>query len=775
MSNTKLFYSYKDTKNTGKVTLDALSSYSDSIIFDEDNRRLWHNGKQYGNTYWGSKHGETFNDLDRNYAYDYAHAEGGNSYAGGEYSHVEGFNNSAYSKGAHVEGTYNISNTQYSHTEGCYNIARSGDYSHVEGAYNISNAQYSHTEGLKNIVSGNYSHVEGSYNSSTGQYSHTEGLNNIVGGSYSHVEGTHNEVSESGKFSHVEGAYNNASGECSHVEGNDNIASGAYSHAQGYNTESSGSFSNAQGVSTISKGYGSNAEGLLSISYATYSHAEGNSSYTTGAYSHAEGLMTYAVGDGAHAEGENSYAHGKCSHTEGLGTVAYNEYEVAFGKYNESINDGDNPTIYSIGDGTSKSKRHNIIDFRENGDMHKNGNSYFHDNIYGPVSYTYVSSLGDTATLDIVLSSLLTQPEYTRPKITAQYKLSTESKYSLSTSNSSYCEKTVELGTFFIPEFQVVWPTRTSSNANGTRAENIEGDPSKKPNYLLGYSYGVVPKGYEYPDGSLATNNGISIKYNNGGALGAENTDPNACNNAYYAYGLYTTYSGTTSPCYILGETTYTLFSNLQVSYLPFSYMYFQQLYDKGVYVRALGLPPKQWLSGGVAELGGFKVQGRLKYFWGFSGDSKKTPENPVINYPQNSTDLIGQKWDWLPQSNTSTIVNINTGGVGTHNASKYCLWIAYPDSTDDSTNTINGKHYKLVTNQNNFKIEVLQQDGMNYDLVSPDQPLKSSFLTISLGNPKYTTRYKIAYIDLLNPIGNINNVLKFSIAPISNDKPALI
>ena len=750
MSNTKLFYSYKDTKNTGKVTLGALSSYSDSIIFDEDNRRLWHNGKQYGNTYWGSKHGETFNDLDRNYAYNYAHAEGGNSYAGGEYSHVEGFNNSAYSEGAHVEGTYNISNAQYSHIEGLKNIV-SGSYSHVEGSYNSSTGQYSHTEGLKNIVSGNYSHVEGSYNSSTGQYSHTEGLNNIVGGSYSHVEGTHNEVSESGKFSHLEGAHNKASGECSHVEGNVNIASGAYSHAQGYNTESSGSFSNAQGVSTISKGYGSNAEGLLSISYATYSHAEGNSSYTTGAYSHAEGLMTYAVGDGAHAEGENSYAHGKCSHTEGLGTVTYNEYEVAFGKYNESINGGDNPTIYSIGDGTSKSKRHNIIDFRENGDMHKNGNSYFHDNIYGPVSYTYVSSLGDTATLDIVLSSLLTQPEYTRPKITAKYKKSNGGWAYVTTSN--YAEETVELGTYFIPEFQVAWPTRTQSNASGTRAYDVVCEPSK-PNYLLGYSYGVVPvsESTSYP--------GISISYNDGG--GFESTIPTACNKKLYAYALDTAYSGATSPCYILGETTYTLFSNLQVSYLPFSYMYFQQLYDKGAYVHAMGLPPTEWLNGGVAKLGGFKVNGRLKYFWGFSGTKYEVGQN----YPKTSEDLRKGKWGWLPSSSTTSSLEINTNHLK-ENANKSCLWIAYPDSLYQN----DSKHYKLVEQSKEFQIKVKPDSASEFDLIGATNKLKFAYLNdVTLGNSKYKTRYKIAYIDFQKPIGNTTHSIIFRIATNSDN-----
>lgn len=767
MSNTKLFYSYKDTKNTGKVTTSALSSYSDSIIFDEDNRRLWHNGKQYGNTYWGTKHGETFNDLDNNYAYDYAHAEGSNSYAAGKASHVEGISNSAYGVGAHAEGDSNIANGDYSHVEGINN-STNGKASHAEGYHNVAYGDYSHAEGNNTIAKGRYSNSQGDNTTSEGYGSHAEGFLTYASYNYSHVEGSN--TTSYGIGSHAEGWLTSTKAAYSHSEGKLSYSIGSYSHSEGSMSITYGDGSHTEGESTISYGYCSHAEGYKSISYGNNSHAEGGVTYAYGYGSHAEGFGSNAIGDYSHAEGAYSYAAGKCSHTQGLGTVAYNAYEVAFGRYNLS-NSGDNPTIYSIGNGQTNSRRSNIIDFRENGDMHKNGNSYFHDNIYGPVSYTYVSSLGDTATLDIILSSLLTQPEYTRPKITAQYKLSTESNYSLSTSNSSYCEKTVELGTFFIPEFQVVWPTRTSSNANGTRAENIEGDPSKKPNYLLGYSYGVVPKGYEYPDGSLATNNGISIKYNNGGALGVENTDPNACNNAYYAYGLYTTYSGTTSPCYILGETTYTLFSNLQVSYLPFSYMYFQQLYDKGVYVRALGLPPKEWLDDGVTKLGGFKAHGRLKYFWGFSGDSK----NPGKNHPQNRKDLIGQKWDWLPQSNTSTIVNINTGGVGTPNASKYCLWIAYPDSTDDSTNTINGKHYKLVTNQNNFKIEVLQQDGMNYDLVSPDQPLKSSFLTISLGNPKYTTRYKIAYIDLLNPIGNINNVLKFSIAPISNDKPALI
>ena len=719
MSNTKLFYSYKDTQNTGKVPLQSLSSYSDSIIFDEDNRRMWHNGKQYGNTYWGTKHGETFNDLDNNYAYNYAHAEGSHSYASGESSHVEGMYNSVYGKGAHAEGSYNIAYGYYSHTQGKSNVSK-GEFSDAQGISTISYGYGSHSEGNFTYASSYYSHTEGERTSAYGNSSHAEGWHTIAKGTYSHAEG--NSTISYSNGSHSEGLITKTFGDCSHAEGNNSVSYGYYSHAEGN--------------STISYSNGSHSEGLKSIAYGAYSHAEG----------------------------EYSYALGRGSHTQGLGTVAYNNYEAAFGKYNNSINSGDNSTIYSIGDGNSYTQRHNIIDFRKNGDMHKNGNSYFHNNIYGPVSYTYVSSLGETATLDIVLSSLLTQPKYTRPNIKVQYKLSTgiNSYYNLSTgeymstNSNAYCVDTVEIGAYFYPKFKVVWPTR-KENLNGTRAYNLECNPST-PSYLLGYSYGVV-------------SNGISIRYNNGG--GFENTNPNACNSTYTAYKLDTLHSEITSPCYILGETTYTLFSNLQVSYLPFSYMYFQQLYEKGVYVHAIGLPPTEWLNGGVSRLGGFKVEGKLKYFWGFSGDSI----NQGKNHPKDRTTLIAQKYGWLPASNTTTEVQINTGEIGATNASKYCLWIAYPDSDDstNSSNTIKNKHYKLVANSDKFKIEVLMKDGMNFDLISPDQPVKSSYLNIYLGNSKYTTRYKIAYIDFQKPIGNINNVLKFSIAPINNSKSALI
>ena len=822
MSNTKLFYSYKDTKNTGKVTLSALSSYSDSIIFDEDNRRIWHNGKQYGNTYWGSKHGETFNDLDRNYAYSYAHAEGGNSYAGGEYSHTEGINNSAYSKAAHAEGDSNIVYGYYSHAEGTNNSIY-GTAAHVEGYHNVAYGYYSHAEGNSTIAKGSYSNSQGVSTTSYGYGSHAEGNLAYASSYYSHAEGE--KTSTYSNSSHAEGLLTSTKAAYSHAEGNSSYAIGAYSHAEGYIARTYGNGSHAEGESTITYGNSSHTEGWLTSSKAAYSHAEGKLSYSNGSYSHSEGLMTKTFGDGSHtegkstiaygyyshvegnssvsyggnshaegnstisygkdshseglgskafgisshAEGEYSYTIGKGSHAQGLGTVAYNNYEAAFGQYNKSINGGNNPTIYSIGDGTSSTQRHNIIDFRKNGDMHKNGSSYFHNNIYGPVSYTYVSSLGETATLDIVLSSLLTQPEYTRPKITAKYTLNNWSSFKSVTNNTDYTD-TVELGTYFIPKFQVSWPTRTQSNTSGTRAYDAVCIPSK-PNYLLGYSYGVVPKGYKYPDGSSAANNGIFISYNNCISLNTSNsekTDPNACNNAYYAYGLDTAYKGASSPCYILGETTYTLFSNLQVTYLPFSKMYFQQLYDKGAYVHAMGLPPTEWLNGGVAKLGGFKVNGRLKYFCGFSGTEYKLGQN----YPKTISSLRGGSYlGWLPissDSSSSGVKEITIGPIGATNASKYCFWIAYPDSNDssNSTNTIKSKHYKLVAQSSSFKIQVKPESALASDLIGDINKLKYAHLdNVTLAENGYKTRYKIAYIDFQKPLNIASHKIIFKIA----------
>ncbi len=774
MSNTKLFYTYRDSSDGKEKLLKALSAYSDSLIFDEDNRRIWHRGHQYGNSYWGSYHGETFNNFKSNTASgDYSHAEGSFATASGFCSHAEGESTTASAEAAHTEGLGTKANGEAAHAEGNGTIAYQ-DYSHAEGLNTITNGlsshaegnstkangEGSHAEGYKTIAKGNYSHAEGANNTASGFYSHAEGLHTTAEGECSHAEGYQTKANIKG--SHAEGSYTVANEQNSHAEGEYTIAGSVASHAEGSSTKAGELASHAEGLYTNANGIGSHAEGAYTYAIGHYSHTQGYKTSTNGLGSHAEGFETAALGNyshsegdgctakgiGSHAEGFTTLSQGDYSHTQGLRTFAFNSYEVAFGEFNESLNEEDisRKTVFSIGDGIDNDTRHNIIDFRKNGDMHKNGNSYFHDNIYGPVSNTYVESLGESATLDIVLSSLLTQPEYTRPNITVKYSH----------------EGMIELGTYFTPTVTLSWPARTENNTTGTRAYTLE-NGSTMPNYLLGYSYGIKS---------------IQISYNNGGNNYSTPLVPNSkysynyTGNELNTYGLDTPLDCTMiSSCYILDEGVYYLFKDLEVSYLASSYMYFQQLYDKGVYVYAYGLPPKNWIETGYATISGGKnnsVTGGLQFCYGFSGDTMNPGNNLPLDITKNSYK------GWLPSSFSPSIKKVQTAAIGSINAAKYCFWIAYPD-TDDINDTITNKHYKLIANSDKFKIEVLMKDGMNFDLVSPDQPLKSTHIDLPIGNMNKTIRYKIAYVDFQNPIGNVNNILKFSIATETGAGEAII
>ena len=126
-------------------------------------------------------------------------------------------------------------------------------------------------------------------------------------------------------------------GVCSTAEGYGNTANGNYSHAEGEFTTASGG----------------------------YSHAEGIHTTASGAMSHAEGNNTTASGTNSHAEGFETTASGLASHAGGIGTKALHDNEVAYGKYNESKDD----TLFSVGDGTSDSARHNAFEITTTGGM----------------------------------------------------------------------------------------------------------------------------------------------------------------------------------------------------------------------------------------------------------------------------------------------------------------------------------------------------------------------------------------------------------------------
>lgn len=150
-----------------------------------------------------------------------------------------------------------------------------------------------------------------------------------------------------GTNSVIEGStYNSARGNYAHAEGYDTNARGQYSHAEGYNTEASGEGSHAEGTSTSTK-----------------------------YYSHGEGNATFAVGNYSHAEGDGTTAATESSHAEGRYTVTKNNAEHASGQYNNSVSatttfgDSGN-TLFSVGNGTSTSARHNAFEIRQNGDIY---------------------------------------------------------------------------------------------------------------------------------------------------------------------------------------------------------------------------------------------------------------------------------------------------------------------------------------------------------------------------------------------------------------------
>ena len=136
---------------------------------------------------------------------------------------------------------------------------------------------------------------------------------------------------------------------------------GTDSIIEGLSTKANGSYSHAEGQSTQANGHSSHAEGYGTSASNNQAHAEGRDTTASGQYSHAEGESTYAIGSKAHAEGNY--------------TIANNEAEHASGRFNvsskaNSIWGNSGNTLFSVGNGTSNSARHNAFEIRQNGDIY---------------------------------------------------------------------------------------------------------------------------------------------------------------------------------------------------------------------------------------------------------------------------------------------------------------------------------------------------------------------------------------------------------------------
>ena len=133
--NSKLIYDYERQENIDPA---LLTSYASSIIFDEQKRVLWHRGHQYGNTYYGSDHGETFNDYANNNASgQYSHAQGTMTSATGTAASAEGIGTVANGMGSHAQGSHTNASGRFSLASGI-NTKTTSDGEAAFGTFNVS-------------------------------------------------------------------------------------------------------------------------------------------------------------------------------------------------------------------------------------------------------------------------------------------------------------------------------------------------------------------------------------------------------------------------------------------------------------------------------------------------------------------------------------------------------------------------------------------------------------------------------------------------------------
>ena len=364
---------------------------------------------------------------------NYSHAEGNYTLASGQYSHAEGYLTTASGQYSHAEGNDTIANNQSEHASGQYNVSNkanntfgnSGNTLFSVGNGTSYNARHNAFEIRQNgdiylTKDGQDVKLQDQLGGGTVDQTIISGSTNAVAGGavYSKIdeveEVTARELDElndaisgkvdtstynaytaatdtalSGKQDTLSAGTNitivdnviSAEGGGKSVEAGRGIsvASGTSAYTVSFNlpiSAGTGTRSIIEGSDTTASGDYSHAEGYITKASGDCSHAEGYNTKTSGNFgSHAEGFITEANGDVSHAEGNHTTANGDCSHTEGKDTRTYNHAEHASGAYNVSssasatFGDSGN-TLFSVGNGTSESARHNAFEIRQNGDIY---------------------------------------------------------------------------------------------------------------------------------------------------------------------------------------------------------------------------------------------------------------------------------------------------------------------------------------------------------------------------------------------------------------------
>lgn len=174
-------------------------------------------------------------------------------------------------------------------------------------------------------------------------------------------------------------------------------ASGILSFAQGDDANASGNWSTAfgRGKSTQTYTFSANS-GQAKRSFS--------SAFGTGI---ANSVYGFATGGGTNANGYSSFV--SCWYTN-----SNNNYEAAFGSYNNSVSasttfgDSGN-TLFSVGNGTADNARHNAFEIRQNGDIYLtlNGQDIKLQDQLGGGSITIDPSL-DSGSTNAVANSAIT-------------------------------------------------------------------------------------------------------------------------------------------------------------------------------------------------------------------------------------------------------------------------------------------------------------------------------------------------------------------------------
>lgn len=322
-------------------------------------------------------------ELPKNQASEYAHAEGVSTTALGKGSHAEGVGTKADAEAAHAEGAGTFVTGASSHAEGrgmyfSVNVTAISDKivtvksNNPSAVMRVIELEAIHKYGAVWYEANADTH-EGSYYYITAvELQETLG---IVSGCKitldrkpSFTKGKNLMIIMGGALSYM-----------SHAEGNccttmnvdavnlyDSKDSGKQrQHAEGNHTLAIGYAAHAEGDTTLASGSQSHSEGLNTRATNVASHAEGYSSRATNDYAHAEGIGTKAEGLASHTEGSSTQATATAAHAGGIGTKAILDGQTTIGTYNET----NTKSLFIVGNGESDAARSNAFEVRQNGSV----------------------------------------------------------------------------------------------------------------------------------------------------------------------------------------------------------------------------------------------------------------------------------------------------------------------------------------------------------------------------------------------------------------------